>query len=72
MPFDPIKMCWVHQLGDAFEEDPFAAIDELEKLDEEEREGWGIIKVISPPCELGANVGVPLVWLSSCGPTPAR
>ena len=36
MLFDPIEMCWVHRLGDAFEEDPFATIDELEKLDEEE------------------------------------
>ena len=41
MLFDPIKMCCVHQLGDAFEEDPFAVIDELEKLDEEEGEGCG-------------------------------
>ena len=31
MLFDPIEMYWVHQLRDAFEEDPFAAIDELEK-----------------------------------------
>ena len=29
MLFDPIKLCWVHQLGDALEEVPFAAIDEL-------------------------------------------
>ena len=36
MLLDPIKACCVHQLGDAFEEDPFAAIDELENLDEEE------------------------------------
>ena len=65
--FDPIEMCWVHQLGDAFEEAPFAAIDELEKLDEEEGEGWGTIKVNSPPCELGASVGSTsgLVQLSS-------
>lgn len=57
MLFDPINMCWVHQLGDAFEEDPFAAIDELEKLDEEEEEGWGTIKVNPPPSELGTSVG---------------
>ena len=57
MLFDPINMCWVHQLGDAFEEDPFAAIDELEKLDEEEGEGWGTIKVNHPPSELGTSVG---------------
>ena len=56
MLFDPIKMCWVHQLGDAFEEDPFAAIDELEKLDEEEGERWGTIKVNPPPPELGTSV----------------
>ena len=43
MLLDPIEMCWALQLGDAFEEDPFAAIDELERLDEEEREGWGTI-----------------------------
>ena len=35
MPFDPIKVCWVHQFGDALEGDPFAAIDELETLDGE-------------------------------------
>ena len=70
IPFDPIKMRWVHHLGDAFEEDPFAAIDELEKLDEEEGEGWGTIKVNSSRCELGASEGVPLVWFSSCGQTP--
>ena len=38
MLFDPIEMCWVHQLGGAFEEDPFAVIDGLAKLDEEEGE----------------------------------
>ena len=38
MLFDPTKMCWVRQLGDELEEDPFAAIDDLEKLDEEERD----------------------------------
>ena len=38
MLFGPIKMCWVHELGGAFE-DPFAAIDELEKLNEEAGEG---------------------------------
>ena len=59
MLFDPVNMCWVHQLGDAFEEDPFAAIDELEKLDEEEGEGWGTIKVNHPPSELGTSVGSP-------------
>ena len=57
MLFDPIKVCWVHQLRDALEEESFAAADELEKLDEEEGEGWGTIKVHSPPCELGASVG---------------
>ena len=57
MLFDPIKMCCVHPSGDAFEEDPFAVIDELEKLDEEEGEGWGTINVNSLPCELGASVG---------------
>ena len=74
MLFDPIKMCWVHQLGDAFEEDPFAAIDELEKLDEEEGEGWGTIKVNSPPCDLGASVGSAsgLVQLLRTDPSPAR
>ena len=50
--------------GDAFEEDPLAAIDELEKLDEEEGESWGTNKVNSPPCELGRALGVPLVWFS--------
>ena len=44
MLFDPIKVCWVHQFGDALEEDPFAAIDELETLDEEEGKGSGTIK----------------------------
>ena len=44
MLFDPIEVCWVHQLGDALEEVPFAAIDELGKLDEEEGEGRGTIK----------------------------
>ena len=70
MLFDPIKMCWVHQLGDAFEEDPFVAIDQLKKLDEEEGEGWGTITVNSPPCELGASVGSTsgLVQLSSVSP----
>jgi hypothetical protein len=53
MLFDPVNMCWVHQLGDAFEEDPFAAIDE------EEGEGWGTIKVNHPPSELGTSVGSP-------------
>ena len=74
MPFDPIKMCWVHQLSDAFEEDPFAAIDELEKLDEEEEEGWGTIKMNSPPCELGASVGSAsvLVQLRQTDASPAR
>ena len=57
MLFDPVNMCWVHQLGDAFEEDPFAAIDELEKLNEEEGEGWGTIKVNPPSFELGTSVG---------------
>src|SRR5258706_4876246 len=59
MLFDPVNMCWVHQLGDAFEEDPFAAIDELEKLDEEEEGGWGTIKVNPPPSEFGTSVGCP-------------
>ena len=36
MLVDPIEVCWVHQVRDALEEDPFAAIDELETLDEEE------------------------------------
>ena len=74
MLFDPIKMCWVHQLGDAFEEDPFAAIDELEKLDEEEGEGWATIKVNSPPSELGTSVGSgpgPVQRLRT-EPSPAR
>ena len=44
MLFDAIKLCWVHQLGDALEEDPFAATVELGKLDEEEGEGGGTIK----------------------------
>ena len=44
MLFDHIKVCWVHQFGDASEEVPFATIVELEKLDEEEGEGWGTIK----------------------------
>ena len=44
MLLGPIKLCWVHKLGDALEEDPFAAIDELETLDEEEGEEWGTIK----------------------------
>ena len=74
MLFDPIKMCWVHQLGDAFEEDPFAAIDELENLDEEEGEGWGTIKMNPPPCDLGASVGSAsgLVHLLRTDPSPAR
>ena len=42
MLFDHIKVCWVHQFGDASEEVPFATIVELEKLDEEEGEGWGL------------------------------
>ena len=57
MPFDPIKVCWVHQLDDALEEHAFAAIDQLEKPDEEEGEGWGTIKANSPPCEPRVSVG---------------
>ena len=74
MLVDPIKVCWVHQLGDALEEVPFAAIDELEKLDEEEGEGWGTIKVNFPPCELGASVGSSsgLIQLLRTDPSPAR
>ena len=74
MLFDPIKMCWVHQLGDAFEEDPFAGIVELEKLDEEDGGGWGTIKVNSPHCELGASVGSAsgLVQLLRTAASPAR
>ena len=44
MLLDPIKVCWVRQLGDALKEDPFAAMDGLETLDEEEGEGWGTTK----------------------------
>lgn len=74
MLFDPIKMCWVHQLGDEFEEDPFAAIDELDKLDEEEGEGWATMKVNAPPSELGTSIGsapgpVQRLWTE---PSPAR
>ena len=47
-------------------------IDELERPDAEEGEGWGTIKVNSLPCELGRALGVPLVWCSSCGQRPAR
>jgi len=69
MLFDPVNMCWVHQLGDAFEEDPFASIDELD-----EGEGWGTIKVNHPPSELGTSVGSlpgPIHRLRT-EPSPAR
>ena len=74
MLFDPIEMCCVHRSGDAFEEDPLEAIDELEKLDEEDGRRWGTIKVNSPPCELGASVGSVsgLVQLLRTDASPAR
>ena len=74
MLFDPVKMCWVHQLGDAFEDDPFATIDALERLDEEEGEGWGTIKVNSPPAELGTSVKSAPGPIQRLGtePSPAR
>ena len=71
MLFDAIKVCWVHQLGDALEEDLFVAIDELEKLDEEGG-GWGSSRVTPPPCELGASVesASGLVQLLQLGDVP--
>ena len=61
MLFNPIKICWVHKLGDAFEED-VRHINELERPDAEEGEGWGTIKVvrISSQCDL-ATIQFPML-----------